>query len=96
MLGLDIGNQHYNIYDNGKELIMFALKLRRIGTSTGAIFPKEMLAQLHVGAEDVVYVTEAADGGFRITPYNPEFERQMALAEDIMREDRDILRALAK
>ena len=32
----------------------------------------------------------------RITPYNPEFERQMALAEAIMHDDREILRVLAK
>lgn len=30
-----------------------------------------------------------------MTPYNPEFERQMRLAEEIMREDREILRALS-
>lgn len=75
---------------------MFALKLRPIGTSTGTVFPKEMLARMHLGATDTVYVTEAPDGSFRLTPYNPDFERQMKLAEGIMREDRDILHALAK
>jgi hypothetical protein len=33
---------------------------------------------------------------YRITPYNPDFEHQMKLAEEIMHDDRDILRALAK
>jgi hypothetical protein len=31
-----------------------------------------------------------------ITHYDPEFKRQMTLAEEITHEDRDILRALAK
>jgi hypothetical protein len=31
----------------------------------------------------------------KLTPYNPEFERQMALAESIMHDDREILRVLA-
>jgi hypothetical protein len=31
-----------------------------------------------------------------ITSYDPEFKRQMTLVEEIMHEDRDILRALAK
>jgi putative addiction module antidote len=75
---------------------MFALKLRPVGTSTGTVFPKEMLARLRVGATDTVYVTEAPDGSFRLTPYNPVFAAQMAMAEEIMREDRDILHALAK
>jgi hypothetical protein len=43
-----------------------------------------------------VYLTEAPEGGYRITPYNPDFERQMKLAEEIMHDDRNILRALAK
>jgi len=40
--------------------------------------------------------TEAPDGGYRLTPYDPAFERQMALAEMIMHDDREVLRALAK
>jgi len=75
---------------------MFMLKLRPVGTSTGAVFPKEMLGRLRVGPTDTVYVTEAPDGSFRLTPYNTVFAEQMAIAEHIMREDRDILHALAK
>ncbi len=75
---------------------MFTMKLRPVGTSTGTVFPKEMLARLRVGAGDTVYATEAPDGSFRLTPYNPVFAEQMAIAEDIMREDKDILHALAK
>lgn len=45
---------------------------------------------------DTLFLTEAPDGGFRITAYDPDFERQMALAEDIMHDDREVLRALAK
>jgi putative addiction module antidote len=88
-------NPHSYIYSYGG-FILFALKLRRVGTSTGTVLPKEMLARLRVGPGETVYATEAPDGSFRLTPYNPDFERQMELAEDIMREDRDILRALAK
>jgi hypothetical protein len=41
-------------------------------------------------------ITEAPDGATRITLYNPDFECQMGLAESIMHDDREILRALAK
>jgi putative addiction module antidote len=75
---------------------MFALKLRPVGTSTGTVLPKEMLARLRVRAGETIYATEAPDGSFRLTPYSPDFERQMTLAEDIMREDRDILHALSR
>lgn len=72
-----------------------SLKISKIGNSAGVIFPKELLAHLRVGPGDMIYVTEAPDG-IRITASNPEFEAQMTLAEQIMREDRDILRVLAK
>ncbi|MEI9987887.1 MAG: AbrB/MazE/SpoVT family DNA-binding domain-containing protein [Aliidongia sp.] len=75
---------------------MYALNLRPVGTSTGTTLPKELLAKLRVGAGDTLYVTEAPDGSYRLTPYNPAFATQMELAEQIMREDRDVLHALAK
>lgn len=72
------------------------MKLIAVGNSTGVVFPKDILTRLRVDRGDMLYVSETADGGVRLTPFDPEFERQMKLAEDIMREDRDILRALAK
>jgi len=75
---------------------MLKLKVTTVGSSTGFILPKEALARLKLAKGDSVFFTEAPDGSYRLTAYDPEFERQMALAEDIMREDRDVLRALAK
>ncbi len=75
---------------------MYMLNLRTVGTSTGTTVPKELLGKLRVSAGDTVYVTEAPDGSFRLTPYNPVFAAQMERAEQIMREDRDVLHALAK
>ena len=54
------------------------------------------MARLKVQKGDTLYLTEMPDGGYRLSPYDPEFERQMKLAEQIMHDDRDILRALAK
>ena len=71
------------------------LKVTKIGNSAGIVLPKELLARLRVGAGDSVFVSETPDG-VRITASNPDFAAKMALAETIMREDRDILRVLAK
>nr|WP_229498903.1 transcriptional regulator [Pseudoduganella ginsengisoli] len=57
---------------------------------------KEAKRILNVQKGDTLYLTEAPDDAMRTTPYNPEFERQMALAEAIMHDDREILRVLAK
>jgi putative addiction module antidote len=72
-----------------------SLKIKKIGNSAGLVLPKELLARLRVGPGDTVYVTEAPDG-IRLTAGNPDFAAKMELAERIMREDRDILRVLAK
>jgi putative addiction module antidote len=74
---------------------MLALKLTTVGSSTGVILPKEAMARLKVQKGDTLYMTEMPDGSYRLTPYNPEFERQMKIAEQVMHDDREILRALA-
>jgi putative addiction module antidote len=79
-----------------EDLDMLAFKVTAVGSSVGFILPKAAQERLKVTKGDMLYLTEAPDGGYRLTPYSPDFERQMALAETIMREDRDILRVLAK
>lgn len=71
------------------------LKLTTVGGSTGAVFPKELLAKLRVQKGDVLHVLETPNG-IELRPYNTEFAEQMEIAEQIMREDRDVLRKLAQ
>lgn len=71
------------------------LKLTSIGNSVGIVLPKEALARLKLAKGDTLYLTEAPDG-FRLTPYNPEFDEQMSEARRIMKERRAALRQLAK
>jgi putative addiction module antidote len=71
------------------------LKIKKFGNSAGVILPKELLARLRVELGDSLYVTETGDG-VRLTAADPDFEEKMTLAEAIMREDRDVLRVLAK
>jgi putative addiction module antidote len=75
---------------------MLSFKITTVGASAGIILTKEALARLKVRKGDTLFLTEAPDGGYRLTPYDPAFERQMALAETIMHDDREVLRALAK
>jgi hypothetical protein len=41
-------------------------------------------------------VADVTPEGFLLSPYNPETARQLEAADLIMREDRDVLRELAK
>ena len=75
---------------------MHLLKITTVGASAGVILNKQVMAHLKVRKGDTLYLTEAADGSYRLTPYDPDFARQMALAEDIMHDDREVLRALAR
>lgn len=74
---------------------MIALKLVAVGNSTGVVLPKEALGRLKVEKGDTVYLTETPDG-WRLTPYDPQFERQMETARRLMKERRAVLRELAK
>lgn len=71
------------------------LKIIQIGNSLGVTLPKEMLAALKVEKGDAITATPAPDG-FRVTPYDPDMERQIEAGREFMREYRDTLRALAK
>jgi len=61
----------------------------------GVVLPKEALGRLKVAKGDTLYITEAPDG-YRLTPFNPEFEQQMTAARKVMKARRAALRELAK
>jgi len=74
---------------------MLKLKLTSVGKSAGLIFPKEALAQLNLKKGDSLFLTETKEG-YLLTPYNPEFEKQMRHAEGAMSRYRNTLKELAK
>lgn len=71
-------------------------KLIKVGNSTGVVIPRDVLTRLRVTQGDELHFVEKANGEFVIGKYDPEFAEAMTLAEEIMHEDRDILRVLAK
>ena len=74
---------------------MAALKIISIGNSAGVLLPKELLAKLRVEKDDMLHVIET-ENGIELTPYDSEFDAQMALAEEIMSENDALLRKLAR
>ena len=74
---------------------MSALKLTAIGNSVGLILPKDVLARRGVGKGDTLFAVET-DGGLRLTTSDPDFEKQMEVARQVMKKRRTVLRALAK
>ena len=75
---------------------MFDLKIQKIEDSLGVVLPREVLKKWAIGDGDKVLLTEAPNGSYRITPYDPEFEKQMRLVEESMARYRNTLRALSE
>jgi putative addiction module antidote len=72
------------------------IEIKRIGNSTGVILPKELLARLQLKQGDFLFVTELPEGGLKLVPRDPTFERGIEIARKAMRTYRNALRELAK
>lgn len=75
---------------------MVELKVRKFGNSLGVVLPKEVINRLQTKDGAPLFLIEAPDGGYRLTPYDPAFEEKMAKAEDIIGRYRNTLHVLAK
>jgi putative addiction module antidote len=71
------------------------LKLRAVGTSTGLVLPKEMLAHLHAQKGSTLYAVETPTG-YAVTTLDPAVEAQVKSGEAFMERYRDTFAALAK
>ena len=71
------------------------LKIVKMGNSAAIVLPRELMAGLRVSIGDILYASEAPEG-VKLTACDPGFAEKMAVAERIMREDRDILHVLAQ
>jgi putative addiction module antidote len=75
---------------------MVQLKVRKFGNSLGVVLPKEVIDRLQTGDGERLFLIEAAEGDYRLTPYDPAFQKKMEKAEAIMARYRNTLHALAK
>jgi putative addiction module antidote len=71
------------------------LKLIKVGNSTGVILPRAVLERLRVSQGDALFLNESPQG-YSLSAHDPDFVEAMSAAEEIMREDRDILAVLAR
>lgn len=75
---------------------MVELKVRKFGNSLGVVLPKEVINRLRTSDGEPLFLIEAPDGSYRLTPYDPTFEEKMATAEDILSRYRNTLHVLSK
>lgn len=72
------------------------IEVKKIGNSDGVILPRELMVRLDLKRGQFLHITELPGGGFQATPYDPDFEQTMQIADEIMDEYKDTLAALAK
>jgi len=74
---------------------MHTLKLRAVGSSTGVLLPKELLAHLRAKEGQEVYAVETP-GGITLTTLDPRVREQVEIGEAFMERYKDTFAALAK
>jgi putative addiction module antidote len=89
-------NEQPKIEPDIRSQLIGTLEIKKIGNSSGIILSKDVLARMHVGVGDKLYATLTPDGGFRLTPYDPHFEKAMEVARRGMKRYHNALAELAK
>ena len=98
--------QHFKFLPNDSNVItivitqrrrdMVELKVRKFGNSLGVVLPKDVINRLRTKDGEPLFLIEAPDGSYQLTPYDSAFEKKMAKAEDILARYRNTLHVLAK
>ena len=71
------------------------LKITAVGNAFSVVLPKPWMDRLQLKEGDYLYASETVDG-IQLSHIDPEFEEQMAIVDQIMHEDREVLCKLAQ
>lgn len=71
------------------------VKLVVIGNSTGVVIPKDVLSRLRLEQGDTLSLGEVP-GGIELRASDPDFDAQMVVAREVMKNRRKALAELAK
>lgn len=71
------------------------IKIRRVGGSLGAIFPKELLEEMQLGEGDELIITRRG-ADYALVPREPETEKLLEAFDSFRKQYRNTLRKLAE
>jgi len=74
---------------------VYKLKVTKIGNSLGVVIPKEMLSEGNFQIGDSLLAVKTV-AGYELSRQNPDFDRQLEIAEAFMDRYRNTLAELAK
>jgi len=72
------------------------VRIRKIGGSDGLILPRELMQRLGLKRGQELHIMELPQGGFRASPFDPDFETTIQIVDSIIDEYRDTLGSLAR
>jgi putative addiction module antidote len=79
-----------------KDGFTMRIEIKKIGNSDGLLLPRELMQRLDLKRGQELHITELAGGGFQAMPYDPDCEKTMEVADEVMDKYKDTLAALAK
>jgi putative addiction module antidote len=74
---------------------MFTTKITKVGNSSAMIIPREIMDKMNLRQGDQLYL-HVDKQTIQVSACDPDFVADMALADEIMREDREVLNQLAQ
>jgi len=74
---------------------MLEIRVRKVGNSLGLILPAEAARSLGVSAGDRLFLTQSPQG-YRLSAFDPDFDRQVKAAKSVGKRYRNALRKLAR
>jgi putative addiction module antidote len=75
---------------------MVALKVRKVGNSLGLVLPKAVVNRLHIQEGGKLFLIEGPNNTYRLTPFDPAFQKRIKKAAEIMSRYRNTLSVLSK
>lgn len=72
------------------------LKEEQSDESLGDVLPKEVINRLRTSDGQSLYLIEAPDGSYQLTPYDPAFANKMRKADGIIDRYRNTFHVLSK
>ena len=73
---------------------MWSAKVTTVGNSLGIVLPREVIARLRVSKGDALFLLESPMG-IELTPFDPGFAEQLQAAEQLARQERNVIWQLA-
>lgn len=72
---------------------MIELKVRKFGNSLGVVPPREVIDRLPSREGEGLFLIEAPDGAYQLSPHDPAFAEKMRQADDLIARYRTALHA---